>query len=194
MGRGAGHLALSGAGGGADRGGLRRERDPLDPDRLRKEPGRRGRALRRSRPGRGHLLHRADQGAGLGEVLRPVQDLRHGERRHAHRRRFRQRRRPGHLLHRRGARLHRTARRRRRRHRPGGDGRVPLLRRAGPRLGLADPAAGTAPGAVRADVGDARRRHPVREGPDAPHRPRHRGRTVRQPARAAVATSTAPPR
>ena len=74
VGRGAGHLALPGAGGGADRGGLRGERDPLDPHRLRKEPGRRGRPLRRARPGRGHLLHGADQGAGLGEVLRPVQD------------------------------------------------------------------------------------------------------------------------
>ena len=54
-----------------------------------------------------------------------------------------------------------------RRHRPGGDGRVPLLLRAGPRLGLAGPADRAAAGAVRADVGDARRRHPLRRRPDA---------------------------
>ena len=109
--------------------------------------------------GRAHLLHRADQGAGVGEVLRPVRDLRHRERRHDDRRRQRQPRRADHLLHRRGAGQHRAARRRRRRRRPGRDGRVPLLRRAGPRLGLAGAAARAAAGAVRADVGDARRRH-----------------------------------
>ena len=42
------------------------------------------------------------------------------------------------------------------RHRPGRDGRVPLLRRAGPWLGLADPDPGAAPGPVHFDVGDAR--------------------------------------
>ena len=47
----------------------------------------------------------------------------------------------------------------RRRRRPGRDGRVPLLRRARPRLGLAGAAARAAAGAVPADVGDARRRH-----------------------------------
>ena len=40
------------------------------------------------------LLHRADQGAGVGEVLRPVRHLRRRERRHDDRRRQRQRRRP----------------------------------------------------------------------------------------------------
>ena len=45
-----------------------------------------------------------------------------------------------------------------RRRRPRRHGRVPLLRRARPRLGLAGPAARAAAGAVRADVGDARRR------------------------------------
>ena len=43
--------------------------------------------------------------------------------------------------HRRGARQRRAARGRRRRHRPGRDGRVPLLRRPGPRLGMAGAAA-----------------------------------------------------
>ena len=46
-----------------------------------------------------------------------------------------------------------------RRRRPGRDGRVPLLRRPRPRLGLAGAAARAAAGAVPADVGDARRRH-----------------------------------
>ena len=84
------------------------------------------------------------------------------QRRHAHRRRRGQRRGADHLLHRRGAGQHRAARGRRRRRRPGGDGRVPLLRRARPRLGLAGAAARAAAGAVPADVGDPRRRHPVR--------------------------------
>ena len=39
--------------------------------------------------------------------------------------------------------------------RPGRDGRVPLLRRPGSRLGMAGAADRAAPGAVRADVGDA---------------------------------------
>ena len=65
---------------------------------------------------------------------------------------------------------------RRRRRRAGGDGRVPLLRRAGPRLGLAGAAAGAAAGAVPADVGHARRRHRARRRPDPAHRPGDRGR------------------
>ena len=43
-------------------------------------------------------------------------------------------------------------------HRPGRDGRVPLLRRTRPRLGLAGAAARAAECSVPADVGDARRR------------------------------------
>ena len=46
-----------------------------------------------------HLLHRADQGPGVGEVLRAVRHVRPGQRRHDDRRRQRQRRRPDHLLH-----------------------------------------------------------------------------------------------
>lgn len=42
MDRIAGDRPLSGSGGGADRGGLRGERDPLHPHGLRQEPGRRG--------------------------------------------------------------------------------------------------------------------------------------------------------
>ena len=44
--------------------------------------------------------------------------------------------------------------------RPGRDGRVPLLRRPRPRLGVAGAAAHAARRAVRAHVGDARRRRP----------------------------------
>ena len=78
----------------------------------------------------------------------------------------------------------------RRRRRPGRHGRVPLLRRAGPRLGVADPDAGTAAGAVHPDVGDARRRRDVREGPHPPHRPPDRGGPLGDPAGAAAPTST----
>ena len=48
------------------------------------------------------------------------------------------------------------------RRRPGDHGRVPLLRRPRPRLGLAGAADRAAQGAVPADVGHARRRHQVR--------------------------------
>ena len=74
----------------------------------------------------------------------------------------------------------------RRRHRPGGDGRVPLLRRPRPRLGLAGAAAGAAEGAVPADVGHARRRHVPPRGPHPPHRPADgAGRQRRAPGAAA---------
>ena len=74
------------------------------------------------------------------------------------RRRVGQRRRADRLLHRRGAGEHRAARGRGRGHRPGRDGRVPLLRRAAARLGVAGAAALPPPGAVPAHVGHARRR------------------------------------
>ena len=80
-----------------------------------------------------------------------------------------------------------------RRHRPGGDGRVPLLRRPGPRLGLAGAADRAAAGPVPADVGDARRRQPVREGPDPAHRPPHRGGALRASARYRCCSPTPPP-
>ena len=110
--------------------------------------------------GRAHLLHRADQGAGVGEVLRPV----------------RRSSAPSNVGMMTGDAsvnadapiicctaeiLANIALRdgRRRRRRPGRDGRVPLLRRPRPRLGLAGAAARAAAGAVPADVGHARRRH-----------------------------------
>ena len=72
----------------------RQQRHPRHADRLRQVDRRGRRALRRARRRPPHLLHRADQGARVGEVLRPVRDLRRRERRHAHRRRGRQRRAP----------------------------------------------------------------------------------------------------
>ena len=97
-----------------------------------------------------------------------------------------QRRRADHRLHRRGAGQHRAARGRRRRHRPRGHGRVPLLRRPRPRLGLAGAAAGAAEGPVPADVGHPRRRHVPARGPHPPHRPADRaGRQRRAPGAAA---------
>ena len=135
--------------------------------------------------GRVDVLHRADQGARLGEVLRAVRDVRRRERGDADGRRVGQQRRPDHLLHGRGAGQHRAARGRRRRRRPGRDGRVPLLRRAAARLGVAGAAAQPAAGAVPADVGDARRRHRAARGPDAADRPRDGARRRRRAARAA---------
>ncbi len=93
--------------------------------------------------------------------------------------------RPDHLLHRRGTRQHRAAGRRRGRRRPGDHGRVPLLRRPGPRLGLAGAADRAAQGSVPADVGHARRRHQVRARPDQAHRPADRRCQVRRAPRAA---------
>ena len=136
--------------------------------------------------GTAQLLHRADQGAGQREVLRALRRVRRGQRRHAHRRRRGQRGGADHRLHRRGAGQHRAARGRRRRHRPGGDGRVPLLRRPRPRLGLAGAAAGAAERAVPADVGHARRRHVPARGPHPAHRPADgAGRQRRAPGSAA---------
>ena len=186
LGRGERHHAVPGAGGGADRAGQRRERRPGHADRLGQVAGRHRRAVRRAGGRTAQLLHRADQGAGQREVLRAVRRLRRGQRRHAHRRRGGQRRRADHRLHRGGAGQHRPARGRRRRHRPRRDGRVPLLRRPRPRLGLAGAAAGAAERAVPADVGHARRRHVPARGPHPPHRPADgAGRQRRAPGAAA---------
>ena len=181
------HGAVPGAGGGADRAGQRRERRPGDADRLGQVAGRHRRAVRGAGGRTAQLLHRPDQGAGQREVLRALRRLRRGQRRHADRRRERQRRRPDHRLHRRGAGQHRAAR-----GQPTadigarGDGRVPLLRRPRPRLGLAGAAAGAAEGAVPADERHPRRRHLPGRGPHPPHRPAHRaGRERRAPGAAA---------
>src|ERR1700761_2550281 len=104
------------------------------------------------------------------------------ERRHDDRRRQRERVGADHLLHRRGAGQHRAAGRGRGRRRPGHHGRVPLLRRPRAGLGLAGAADRAAPGPVRADVGDARRRPVLRAGPDPAHRTADRGGELRRAA------------
>ena len=163
----------------------RRQRGAGDADRVGEvaggDRGSPGGARRRA----ASLLHRADQGAGQREVLRALRGVRRRRRRDADRRRQRQRRSPDHRLHRGGAREHRAARGRPCRRRAGRDGRVPLLRRAGPWLGLAGAAARAAAGPVRADVGDARRHVRDRRRPDAAHRPRDRRGRRRRAARPA---------
>ena len=110
LGRRPGPRALPAPGRGGHRAARRQPRHPRHADRVREVAGRDRRARRRARPGQGELLHRADQGAGEREVLRPHRGLRRRQRRHAHRRRRGQPRRADHLLHRRGAGQHRAAR------------------------------------------------------------------------------------
>ena len=62
-------------------------------------------------------------------------------------------------------------------------GRVPLLRRPGPRLGLADPAHRADERPVPADVRDPRRHAPDPRRPHAPDRPARRDRGGRRAAR-----------
>ena len=165
------HGAVPGAGGGADRAGQRRERRPGDADRLGQVAGGHRRAVRGARGRTAQLLHRADQGAGQREVLRAVRGVRRGQRRHAHRRRGGERTTPrSSPAPPRCWPTSRCARARGRRHRPRGHGRVPLLRRPRPRLGLAGAAAGAAEGAVPADDAprSATSRSCARTSPAAP--------------------------
>ena len=118
LGRRPGAEPLPAPGRGDHRAPGGRQRHPRDADRARGSRWSPTAAhLRRARRRPGQLLHRADQGAGEREVLRAVRGLRRRRRRDAHRRRVGQRRRPDHLLHRRGARQHRAARGRPRRRR-----------------------------------------------------------------------------
>ena len=98
-----------------------------------------------------------------------------GERRPLHRRRHRQPRRAGALLHGRDARQHRPARGRGRGGRRRGDGRVPLVRRPRPRRRLAGAAAHAAAGTrfllMSATLGDVTF---FAEDLTAPQRPAHR--------------------
>ena len=184
---GAGPKPLSPPGRGRDRVVQRQQRDPGHADRLR-QVHRRGRgALRRARRRPHHVLHGADQGAREREVLPAVRDLRRRERGDADRRRVGQQPRADHLLHGRGAGQHRAARGCGRGHRPGRDGRVPLLRRAAARVGVAGADPHPPAGPVPADERHARRRQGAARGPDAPHRARDRaGRRRRAPGAADV--------
>ena len=138
--------------------------------RLRQVAGRRRAPLQGARRGEDLVLHGADQGAGEREVLRPLRAVRRRAGGHAHRRREHQPGRADRLLHRRGPRQPRPARGRAPRRR-GGDGRVPLLRRPGPRRRLADPAPHAPPRHLSPDVGDAGGHHRHRAEHPRPHRP-----------------------
>ena len=141
-------------GGGAARGLRRQARDPQHADRLRQVDGRARDALQGARRRSDLLLHQPDQGARLGEVLRPVRRLRRRQRRHADRRRLDQPARQDPLLHFGGPRQHgaavgRPARRALRRAR-----RVSLLLRRRARLGLAGAAHHAHEDALPPHVGD----------------------------------------
>ncbi len=185
--RAAGAQPLRASGRGRDRAVQREQRDPRHADGLREVAGRDRGAFRGARRRSRELLHRADQSARVGEVLRLVRDLRCAQRRHAHRRRVRQQRRPDHLLHGGDPGQHRAARRHDRGRRPGRDGRVPLLRRSAARVGVAGAAAQPPAGPVPADVGDARRHDRAARGPLAAHRARHGAdRELRTPGAAVL--------
>ncbi len=152
------------------------------PTGLGQEPGRDRRALRRAGRGAPDVLHGSDQGAGVGEVLRARRHVRRRPGRHAHRGREREPDRADHLLHGGGAGQPGPARGGRGRRRPGRDGRVPLLRRARPRLGLAGADPRAAARAVPAHVGDPRRHDAPAGGPVPAHRPADgRGQPRRAP-------------
>ena len=172
--------------GGGDSGPARGPaRHPQHADRLGQVAGRVRAALRVARPGAALGLHVPHQGAGQREVDGPVPRVRARERGARHRRRHRQPRRPGAVLHGRDPRQHRPPRgggggggRR-------GDGRVPLVRRPRPRRGVAGAAADPAADALPADVGDARRRVVLRAGAHAAHRPGDGDRHLERAAGAA---------
>ena len=156
--------ALPGAGGGAARAHGGPPRGARHAHRLGQVAGRPRPPLPRPVRGAALLLYLPHQGAGEREVLRAVRRARRRPRGHAHRRRQHQPRRRRDLLHRRGARQPRPPRGRGPRRAVRGDGRVPLLRRPRPRLGVAGAAHHPAPGSVSPDVGHARR-HVRHHGP-----------------------------
>ena len=182
---GQGPHPLPGAGRSGPRALRGPERHPQHPHRLGEVAGRLRAALRLARARAAVRLHLPHQGAGQREVDGPLPRARPRERRPLDRRRDRQPGGAGPVLHRRGARQHRPARGR---GRPGGrrrHGRVPLVRRPGPRRGLAGAPPDPAPGPVPAHVRDARRRGVLRRGPHAPQRPADGGGEVRRAAGAA---------
>ena len=171
------------AGGRPARAGLRLARDPVHAHRVGQEPRGHRRDVLRAGPGSAHLLHGPHQGPGLGEVLRPVRPARAGAGRDDHRGRGREPRGAGHLRHRRDPGQPRTATGDGRRCGRGLHGRVPLLRRPGPRLGLADPAHRADERPVPAHVRDPGRHAPDPRRPHAPDRPARRDRCRGRAAR-----------
>ena len=183
--RPAGPDPLSRAGGGDPGAARGPARHPEHPDRLGQVAGRVRPALRVARPRAALGLHLPHQGAGEREVDGPVPRVRPGHRGAGHRRRHRQPRRPAAVLHGRDPGQHGAPRRGARAGGRRGDGRVPLVRRPGPRRGLAGAAADPAADAVPADVGDARRRDVLRAGADAAQRPGDGDRHLERAAGAA---------
>ena len=181
-----GPRALPAPGRGAARAGHGRARDPVDADGVREVARRGRRALRRAGPGPPHLLHGPDQGAGQREVLRARRRVRRRQRRHDDRRLRRQPATPRSSAARpRSSPTSRCA--------TGDDADVGQVVMdefhfyADPQRGWAwqVPLLELPQVAVRADVGDARRRRLLRGGPDAPHRPARRGHRRRRAPRAA---------
>ena len=78
LGGAAGPEPLPASGGGGDRAVQRQQRRARDADGLREVDGRGGGAFRRAGAGQRDVLHRADQGARVREVLRALHDLRGG--------------------------------------------------------------------------------------------------------------------
>ena len=197
---------MAAPGGGHHGPARRRPRDPEHPDGLRQVAGGARHALRRAVHRPALLLHRADQGVGLREVLRPGRGVRTRLRGHDHRRYAYQRGRADHLLHGRDPGQPGAARGPSRRRRLRGDGRIPLLRRSGTRLGLAGAAADPAAHPVPADERHPRqrRRHCRQTRGHDRHRRRHHRRRAptgpvdlrihRQTARAHRRTAVQPAR
>ncbi len=186
--------AVSPPGGGHPRAAVGVERDPGHAHRLGEVAGGAGRPRPFGRRRRPILVHRAGEGAGVGEVLRPVPRAGSRERGADDRRLGGEPRRAGHLLHHRDPRPRGAARRSRGRRRDRGARRVPLLRRPRPWLGVAGAAARASPVVVPAAVGHARRRAVLPRGPHPPHRPADgTGRRGRAAGASAVRVPAHPP-
>ena len=127
------------------------------------------------------ILHGAHQSSRFREILLPGRHPRPRQRGHDHRRLAHQHRRPRHLLHRRDPCQPSVARGRRHRCGLRRHGRIPLLLRPRPRMGLAGPTAHIAPHAVPAHERHPGRHDRHRRYPHPHHRPRpgaHRRRSA----------------
>jgi len=190
-----GHRALSRAAGGAARARCRQARGAVDAHRLGQVARRARPPLRGALPRQALVLHRAGEGAREREVLRALRRVRARERRHADRRRQHQLGRADRVRDTGGARQHRAPPGHAHRRALRGDGRVPLLRRPRPRLGLAGAAARARAHHVPADVGHARQHRGDRGEARGADRPRRRARAPRRApgaARLRVARDAAP--
>ena len=181
MGGGPRHRALAAPGRSPVRAGRGQQRHPGHAHGVGQVAGR----DRHDVHGHGHrparLLHRPHQGAGVREVLLPSRHLWARQRRNDHRRLAHQYGRAHHLLH--GGDPGQPGASRGRGHGRGlcRHGRIPLLQRSGPRLGLAGTVAHAAAHPVHAHERHAGRYDRHLAGARAPHRSR-RGDHRRRPA------------